>query len=159
MRIRTILGFPCAKFWITALCRDRVTRVAQTLALFSACCPHVALSPPFVRSSQASGLLPRLCRSWFAAQSIPYAASRNLGATPYRFMKLAYAYVTSNKERHAAPLALANSQLHSLRRSNKIAEKVCVYVRSKVCGLGTTFEVCLRNPMIDGQSEVCARKA
>ena len=142
---------------IPALCsksRDRATHIAQTLPAFSACRPHIALSPPLVLSSQASAdCLPAkvtACRSWFAfAPSIPYAASRNQGATPSsRFTKLTYAYLRPGTTRSSLS---SGKQSASLRRLNKSAEKACVH--AKYAGLARHMRfVCAIPGLLHGRA-------
>ena len=89
---------------------DRAGYIAQTMASISTCRQHVAFSPPFVQSSQASRLFPSEsgCVSFLICIHAKYTLRcvQNQGATSPHFTKL-----TCNQEQHTAPLALANSLL------------------------------------------------
>ena len=111
VRIHTILGF--------ILCK--------TLPTFTAFCSHVALLFGLCKLAHCFPAKDAACRSLFAlAQSMPYAVSRNQGATPPHFTKLAYTYLQPGTTRSS----LSSGKLSvSLRRQTKGAEKGCAHAR------------------------------
>ena len=91
------------------------------------------------------GLLSRkvlycMLRSWESRNKEPrLLSSRNLRKH------------TCNRERYVAASATGNSAL-ACEDQTKVWRKLVSTARSEACGLGTAYEVCLRNPRIVAQS-------
>ena len=123
VRIRTILGFSCANFG-SQLCTAN-PGFAQLILRKPH--PRLALSPPLVRSSQANELFSSegSCRSFLVCKVY---LTLCLGTKELRLLASRNSHThTCNQERHAAPLALANSLL-ACKDQAKV-RKVCVSSR------------------------------
>ena len=128
VRIRTILGFSWANFG-SQLCTAN-PGFAQLILRKPR--PRLALSPPLVRSSQASELFASegSCRSFLVCIRTRYTLRCVSEPRSHAFSLLASRNShthTCNQERHAAPLALANSLL-ACKDQAKV-RKVCVSSR------------------------------